>query len=444
MKLTPDDPRLSAYLLGELPADEAAAVERAVAADPALGIAMRDLEFAQLLLTDTLSPGSTTLLPRQRENILRAARHADSGGKIASMASLRKPAKSLLIPLAAAALIALAVLLLTRLPSGTPQRADNPPPPADSSELPLQVALLPAPWPADASKSGASDARPTASSDLAEAAESRSAALNDNGDLFLRKIAERLTSAPVPTAAELPPLRPRGSVSPAENPALPLPIHAGRASLGWITRSILQDQKRPPASAVRTEEILNHFFLRPVGAAAVSHGVTLSTESISCPWKPSATLLLVSFRGAADTAREVTATFRTDPEKTLGYRLLGFAPVEGLDPGSLPTRLPASAGSSLVIEIEPAAATGDLGRIEWSVDGEKAAPISISRHGDAEPSEDARFAALVCTYAQWLSGESSGMIDADLLAALARETASETITADRMDFLHLIDRSLGL
>ena len=446
MKLHPEDPRLTAYLLGELPADEASAVEHAVAADPALGLALRELENVQRLLTNTLAPGSASLLPLQRENILRAARHADESGKITTLTSRRRPLKSLLIPLAAAAMIALAIVVLVRLPVGKNHSASTPRPadPDSSGTLPMEVALLPAPGPADAGNSGASEARPTASSDLAKSAAARTAALQENGDLFLRKVAERLAAAPTPATTDFPKLRQRGSVAAAQNPSLALPVHAGRASLGWISRFIREDKKRPPADAIRLEEILNDFALRPAGAAAISQGVTLSTESVSCPWKPSATLLLVSFRGAGDTSREVTASFLANTANVRQYRLLGFAPVAGLAPGPLPSRLPAKTITTLVIEIEPSSATGDLGTIEWSVNSQTSAPVALPRHGDSEPSDDARFAALVCTYAQWLAGESSGLIDTDLLAALARETASETLPADRIDFLNLIDQSLNL
>jgi hypothetical protein len=445
MKLQPDDPRLSAYLLGELPADEAAAVERAVAADPALGLAMRELESVQRLLTNTLSPGAATLLPMQRENILRAARHADESGKIVLLSSRRSLVKTLLIPLAAAAMITLAVFILLQLPGGRDLNASNPskdsvPP----GTLPLEVALLPAPGPPDASNPGTTEARPTASSNLSKAAAARSDALQENGDLFLRKVAERLAQIPPPTEKELPPLVHRGSVIAAEQASLPLPVHTGRSSLAWITRSIREDHKRPPANAVRLEEVLNQFTLRPAGAAAIAQGVTLSTETVVCPWKPSATLLLVSFRGANDANCDVTATFQASPTAVQRFRLLGFSPVPGLPPGPLPTRLPAKTITSLVIEIEPSTPAGDLGTIEWSVNGQQAAPVLIARQGDAEPSDDIRFAALVCTYAQWLVGQPSGLIDADLLAALARENATESLAADRIDFLNLIDQSLNL
>ena len=442
MNLNPEDPRLTAYLLGELPADEAAAVERAVAADPALGLVVREMDEVQRMLTDTLAPESASLMPRQRDAVLSAARHADQSGKIVSLRSQRWQVKSLLIPLTAAALIALAVFIMVRLPAGKSTVAGTPESPDESGDMPMQIALLPAPGPLDASGKP-SEARPTASSSLAKAAESRAAALQSEGDLFLRNIAERLAESPPPAAGDLPKLEQRGAVPAASRATLELPVHSGRSSLAWITHSIRTDRKLPPSDAVRLEEVLNNFALRPAGAAAISQGVTLSTESVACPWKPSATLVVVSFRGASDTARDVTATFHADPATVRNYRLLGFAPVSGLAPGPLPTRLPAKAITSLVIEIEPLSPEGNLGSVEWTVNNQAAPAIAISRQGDAEPSDDARFAILVSTFCQWLVGEPAGLVDADLVAAIARENASDTMAADRADFLNLVDQSLN-
>ncbi len=444
MKLHPEDPRLTAYLLGELSADETAAVERAVAADPALLIALQELENIQRLLGNTLAPDTGTLLPRQREHILQAARRADEAERAVALAPPRSRIRPFLVPLATAASIGLGIFILSQLPHGKPSTVKSPPSAEKTDGFPLEVALLPAPGPADSSGAQGGDARPAASSDLAKSAAARDSILRETGDLFLRKVSERLAAAPPPSADKLPALHPRGSVSAAEHPTLALPVHAGRSSLGWITRSIREDKQRPPANAVRVEEVLNEFALRPAGAAAVAQGVTLSTEALACPWKPSATLLVVSFRGASDEAREVAATFTADPAAVRRYRLLGFAPVAGLGAGPLPTRLPARAITSLVLEIEPATATGGLGRIEWSVNGQSAAAVPLGRQGDAEPSDDARFAALVCTYTQWLAGNPAGLVDADLVAAIARETASEAMPADRVDFLNLIDQTLDI
>ena len=66
-----------------------------------------------------------------------------------------------------------------------------------------------------------------------------------------------------------------------------------------------------------------------------------------------------------------------------------------------------------------------------------------ARHGE-EPSDDARFAALVCAFGLWLRGEGGGMIDEEVMLALAREVASGRMVADRYDFLNLIDEATKL
>ena len=72
MNLHPDDPRLSAWVLGELPADEAAQVAAAVAADPALQAAAEELRGVSNFLSGTFS--APVLRPEQREAVRRAGR----------------------------------------------------------------------------------------------------------------------------------------------------------------------------------------------------------------------------------------------------------------------------------------------------------------------------------------------------------------------------------
>lgn len=443
MKLHPDDPRLTAYLLGELTADEAAEVARAAAADPAVGLALRELQGVQSLLTDTLAPAGGSLMPHQRSAVLRAARQQDQAGKVVPLASRSRSWKTYAIPAAAAALVVLGTLILVNLPGGSgPGNLGNSKDPSGwDREVPLEIALLPAPGPPD---SKASQATGTASNRLADQAAARDAALATTGDEFLRKVAERLKQTPAPPAGSLPGLSPRGSVSAAEQPLLPLPVHAGRGSLSWITHSVRTEHKAPPVNAVRLEEILNAFQLRPTGSAAVADGASIATETLACPWRPSAVLVLISIRGSTDGAREVSASFRANPAAVARYRLLGFAPVTGLPPGKLPTRLPANTTTTVAIEIDPATPAESLGSIEWSVDSKPAAAIPVIRAAAAEPSDDARFGALLCAYAQWLAREQPNLIDASLVAGLAREISSPSLSNDRRDFLTLVDESLRL
>lgn len=425
MNLPPEDPRLTDYALGELGAEDAAAVEQAAAEDPAIRAEIAETRAIQHFLTDRLALPADKLLPHQRENVRRSARDADRAGKTISFASFGDALKPWLIPAAAAAVLALATLILSRMPG------DKPGPVAAKTTAPIvetPVAAVIAPIPAAAP--------PVA-------------------------VVPAIIPPPAPPKV-LPPAIPHGSVAVAVAPVLGLPIFTAKSDLEPISKSIRIDKQLPAHSAVRLEEILNGFPLRLNGVAAISrsaannwhpdnrdsgmsaHVATLSTEMIACPWKPSATLLFISLRGNAQSACDVRISYHANPGGVARYRLLGFAPVEGPTAVNLPAKLAANSTTSLAIEIESSKPGGDLGTLEWSTDDQAAPPISLVCKRDAEPSDDARFAALVCAYAQWLGGEQAGIINAEILSALAREIASTTLPTDRTEFLELIDASLPL
>jgi hypothetical protein len=424
MKLHPEDPRLTAFLLGELPAEEAAAVERAIADDPALLEAMRGMESIKILLTETLDPGSIRLLPQQRETIRAAVREQEKILRPFPSASWKRWG----IPLAAAATITLGIIIFFRnqKPQEPATAARTPAEPSATAASP-KVRLMPAPGPVDRAKPVLATAKPSA-----------------------------------PDHSGLPALRPRSYLAAADFPTMELPVLSGKSSLEWIRKSIIDKRELPSRNAVRLEEILNSFALRPAGVTVVArqantqwhpdnretgittHAATIATETLACPWKPSASLVLVSIKGNPYSDSEIKAVFHAARENVSRYRLLGFSPVEGGDEAPLPTNLPAKTSTTLVIEVETANAATAIGSIEWSVNGRNAASVPLTRHGSAEPSDDARFAALVCTFALWLSQDDGGLIDTDLLAALTRESASDNLSGDRAQLLELIDRSLQL
>ncbi|MBC8126732.1 MAG: hypothetical protein H8M99_06260, partial [Gloeobacteraceae cyanobacterium ES-bin-144] len=396
MKLHIEDPRLTAYVLGELPVKEAAAVERAIAADPALLAAVQDLMKLQSLLNTSLTSGTHKLLPLQYEKIRHASEsQSDSHSKITQI-SLRR----WLIPLSAAAVITLIALALSQ------KQVSRNHAPLETAAVPTteqrtNVKLLPAAGPIDPGH------------------------LNSPRGLADSK------------SSELPALRPRNYLAAATFPTLDLPVQSGKSSLHWIRQSILTKRELPNPNAVRLEEILNSFALRPNGQTVISrnspanwhpdnrnnvttsHAATIATEILACPWKPSASLILISIRGNPHNECEIKAVYRANPASISRYRLLGFSPIEGEDAAPLPTLLPANSSATLMIEAEPSSTSGLLGTIEWSVNGKSAPPIQLPRRADAEPSNDARFAALICTYALWLAKDPNAMIDTDVLSALA-------------------------
>lgn len=247
-----------------------------------------------------------------------------------------------------------------------------------------------------------------------------------------------------PTAAapqsDFPPLGQRGFITPAGLPFLALPMAAENHSMGWVRQSILTEGKLPPRDAVRTEELLNAIELRPTGTA-VLRGAVLTAETLACPWRPSSTLLFVSFQGKRNAPATIDAAFHPTPASVGKYRLLGWLPAASAQSSRT---LPASANHLLMLEIETSGTDPQIGEIRWKIDGSDAPSLAIVRKPDAEPSDDARFAALICLFAEWLAGDGKPEIDSELVAAFARELAAPGLPADREAFLQLIDRAIRL
>jgi hypothetical protein len=271
--------------------------------------------------------------------------------------------------------------------------------------------------------------------------------------------------ATLPNSAAPPPPQPTppapsrrdsGAWRSGQSPILPLPVEITGQHFDELTTSILTERQVPAPETIRLLEILNQFPLHFTGAAAIPphpqghashpHLASLSIETTPCPWKPSASLLLIALRGNPETACEVKLAFHAHPENVFRYRLLGSTTDSSPTPeaSELPTRLAPNSVTLIAIEIESSRPGQALGELVWSTDSNPAPPLPIRHRVDAEPSDDARFAALVCTFALWLAGDPSGALDAEVIAALAREISTDTLSIDRADFLNLIARAIKL
>jgi len=408
MPIHPEDPRLTAYAAGELGAAEAAEVERAVAADPALQAELAEIQATVSIARETLTLPRAVLLAGQKEEILRLARKSDLGQGTAPAIPWFSKMQGWLIPAAAAAVLAIATFILTRMPDDRPKVTTTSPAKQQAPVGPTDVAKAPAPAPV---------APPYVSPN-------------------------------------------RGPLAPSRVSRLDLPIRKEKTGLDAITRPIRDDQRLPSRDLVHLEELLNNFTLRFNGTTAIARGAaanwhpdkrpagtppviaTLSTEMVACPWKPSATLLLVSVRGNAHQDTPVSLSYVPDPAKVARYRLLGYSGPQGGAGQKIPDLLPAGASTVFAIEIEPTGPQTQFGSLEWTTHGEKAPSIQLTHNRETEPSDDARFATLLCTYGQWLAGEQAGIIDAEIVSGLARELDSATLAPERVEFLALVNRSL--
>jgi hypothetical protein len=405
MKLTPDDPLLTAYALGELVAAEAASVEREIANDPALQLEIQRIQKFEQVLIHLARITPQTLLPEQQREILETAWQADQPTIKPLFSSITETLKTWFIPASAAAILTLATLILMRIPDDKPVIA------------------------------------------------SRKSAIAEKP---LTEIA-KTTSEPI-----LARMAPRSSGNTTDYPTLRLPIQIADSSFEQISKTIRDERKLPTRDAVKAEEILNHFPLRLNGITAIARSgtnpwhpdnresgmtrylATLTTEMMSCPWKPSATLLLISLRGNSQADCEVKLTFHANAKNISRYKLLGFTSNNGQLTENLAVKLPAKSSTILAIEIEPSRVSSDFGSLQWITDDKAAPEVLLVRKTDAEPSDDARFAALVCTYSQWLTGEQAGIIQPEMVSSLAREITTNDLPEDRADFLKLVTQSLGL
>jgi len=109
MKIHQEDPRLTAYVLGELPSDEATEIEYAVAADAVLRLAVKEIERSHSQMGEMLGDGAEILLPRQKSAIMRAAREVVRQGKVIELKSHRKARSVWYWPAAAAAVVGMGI-----------------------------------------------------------------------------------------------------------------------------------------------------------------------------------------------------------------------------------------------------------------------------------------------------------------------------------------------
>ena len=420
MKISSDDPRLSAYLLGELPAAEASAVEHAVAADPALKLSLDDLRRVASLLEGTLSTAAPALRPGQREAVLRAVRHAEMEGKVVEFASARRGLRPWLTVAGAAAAVVLAVTLASKV-SG-PRKSGG-----DGAGGAVEVALLPMPGPSG--ESGDATAAGGGSSTSASAARTtQHEELQKNPGDFLDKVSRQLTHDPLPDPARLPALKPLPPLQ--SSGEVDLPVIIGQASYGWVRGWIRDKAALPPKDAVRLEELVNTFPLPP---AEESSAGPVIIETAACPWNPGSVLVAATLRGAAESDTAVSWSF--EPAEGVRVRMIASP---GSSAGRLPDRLPRGRAATVLLEVAPAAGSDRLGVLKLDVDGEFSGRILQKPAGGASPAM--RQLGLVAGFGMWLRGEG---IDAAGMEEILKDAGSDE-DPGRADSRRLVRQALDV
>ncbi|MEP4079371.1 hypothetical protein [Haloferula sp.] len=379
MKVTPDDPRLSAYLLGELSPDEAALIERAVAADPAIRMSLDELGKTTGLLEDIFGAGeSERLLLSQREAIRRAGRDADSIGKVVELASAKRSWKPWLGGLGAAAAVAFGAVLMSRVESDSSSKKA-----AEAGEVTDEIALLPLPGPAAGvgSTGVGSDSAPM---------EEQARNIENRPGAFLSDVARHLDRKRLPVVDQLPQTGDLATFTSGR--ATRLPVLLGNSSLRWVSGWVREKQQLPPRNAVRVEELINSASLS--GGQDVD-GLRVAIESMRCPWRTGSILVAIQVEAKNESIQDLELNYSS----AVDHRLLGSFAIR--EDSQLATTLPARHSTLVMLELrEHGGASGALEVKQRG--GTRSFETPAPNH---EASTGMRHAAALAGFGMWLRNE---------------------------------------
>jgi hypothetical protein len=415
MKTKLDDPQWTAWLLGELGPQEAAEMERAVAADPALQMAASEQQEFLSQLTSMMGGEVQSLDARQRDAILRSARNQDAAAHAPAnvVAMPQKPFRGWAwVSMAAAAALVFGIMLTQQVGIDGKSGMAN-------TLVTREIALLASDAGDFPVAEGDEALTAVGGSNAAQLSEEKSAMVQKNPALYLTEVAKRIANDPLPKASELPDLRDRGFLSAEKYPRATLPTMAGKASWSWVKRSIIEKKQLPSPRMVRVEEMLNQFSLA-IEANAVLSGVSFHVEAAPVVERNGRHLVAVTMFNHQSDAVRIDAHWLAAAGSR--YRLLGFG--GGNSQSKNVTRLPGGMSTTIMLEVE--STTAVLGRMELGVGDES---LQIDAKVTTQPSDSWEFLRTMVSFAEWLRAPSSDA--SELLDQVQRMEGKATSDAQR-------------
>lgn len=387
MNLQPDDPRLSAWVLGELPPDEAEAIGREIEADPALRAQVEELHQMSEFLATSLA--ASALRPDQREAVRRAGRtaaaFADTTPNVVEFPATRpSPRRVWPLVIAAAAAVVLAAYLkdLPSVSGGDPKPVVTAPENVED--------ITPAPFPGPRISTLPQNGQPKSPHD---------------SSTVLEHMARDLSAHPLPEPSKLPPTVPLPAMrSDAE---IDLPVLVGTSSYDWVRGWIREKGQLPPKDAVRIEELANAFPLPAAEENREVSGLKVACVSTPSPWSGAGRLVAVQIANQSGQSRQVEWSFSPAPgARQGGVRVLASTGGSGERAATLPN------GRRTLVLIELASATDEAGDLVVESAGR-------GKRFPARESTDSSLtqAGLVAAFGIWLRGE--GIDDSRLTQILA-------------------------
>jgi anti-sigma factor RsiW len=314
-KISPDDPLLTAYALGEMDAAARAAFERRLAADAAARAWVEEIRATQALLGAALAEEPAPVPARAIDLSAAATVAARKGAEPARASVLRFPqAYFAAAGLAAACFGVYFVVHEVRIAQEAQSQAGLVQHVASTEAA---SAPLPAPVPPEA------DAAARLAPSAAARAEQRA-----------RAAFQLVAHAPVQADRFF---------STVEAASSTFPLRVGRESLRAV-REQLRRGARPGRATVQVAEMINAFnYAWPEPAAG--EALVILLEETAAPWAPGHRLVRVGVKGAGPAgsvaAREARVRVDFNPARVRAWRLIGFerdeaaVGVQGLGAGEL-------------------------------------------------------------------------------------------------------------
>ena len=316
MKITKDDPRLTAFALGELPERERAAMEVALAQNPLLTREVEELEGFGALITESLGGSKLTLGEDRYEEVFRAGKRPDAD--VIVLENRRKlRSQSFLAIGGVAAVVTLGFYLLSKT-------------------------VVDAPGGLTGIDSGAGDSQVAGGND---------------GDLGPSDTSTILTE----TASKRQSFSAK-KVMVNELTALPLPLNMGRVDLLKYERSLSKGIPK----AVKIEEWINagQGSFEPMVKVA---GVSMAAELGGCPWDATKHLLLIQVANIkpGGSAPILKGNLVLEQNRVISARFLASADLEGEGPEE--SIFKSDSPTALLYELELSPGEGRLAGIDFEV-----------------------------------------------------------------------------
>ncbi len=306
MTITPDDPRLTALALGELPEEEAALLYEKVAASPELREEFDHIRSLSGFLGDSLGQDSLTLGEERREEIFRAGQRPDSEALIIE-SHRRNRRHTFKVILGAAAVLTLGFVFLNKTFVATPSGLAQ----AEGEGM---------------GESGAS----------ATQLQGSASALQGFPEGKILTVREQQS----------------------------LPLSFSNLDTDAVRTWLYHEKKWLPDSLASPLAWINQVS-SVEEAQLVSYDLGISSELAECPWDASKTLLLVSVqsqRSMGEAAHQVRGSLSLQSERIISSKLISDGTVSHSDAGMV--SLKAGENRLLLYELSLKSGAGRLGSLE--------------------------------------------------------------------------------